>query len=288
MNKFKQYILFVILFIFIINIVSYSKYNYVEYNISPYKYLGKSTFKDEEKKLTSFETYSDLDELGRCGVAFANISKEIMPTEPRTSIGMVKPTGWQTPQSKYDFIDGKFLYNRCHLIAYELAGENDNEKNLITGTRFFNVNGMLPFENKVANHIKNTAHHVLYKVTPIYKGDNLLCSGVVMEAFCIEDDGGDIDFKVFCYNVQPGITIDYSTGKDYVNTIDNIKDEEVVYINFGKVYIINKKKRIIHSPLCRVREKTSNKNIVYSDDGIELLKKKGYVVCNFCNHYLIY
>ncbi len=158
----------------------------------------------------SFETYSELDSLGRCGVAYANIGLDLMPTEERGSIGSVKPTGWET--IKYDNVDGKYLYNRCHLIGYQLTGENANEKNLITGTRYLNMEGMLPFENMVADYIEETGNHVLYRSTPIFEDDNLLASGVQMEAMSVEDNGEGILFNVYCYNVQPGVVIDYATG----------------------------------------------------------------------------
>ena len=158
----------------------------------------------------SFEEYSDLDNLGRCGTAFANIGRDLMPTEKRGSIGSVKPSGWKTV--KYDNVDGKYLYNRCHLIGYQLTAENANEKNLITGTRYMNVEGMLPFENLVADYIKETNNHVLYRVTPIYDGKNLVASGVQMEAESVEDEGEGVKFNVYVYNNQPGIVIDYATG----------------------------------------------------------------------------
>lgn len=181
--------------------------------------IGVASFSDAEKRInTSFEKYSKLDSLGRCGVAFACIGKDIMPTKSRGAIGMIKPTGWQSPASKYDFIDGKYLYNRCHLIAFQLAGENANNKNLITGTRYMNTEGMLPYENMVANHIKKTNHHVLYRCTPIFEGNNLLCEGVTIEAYCTDEHGGSIDFAVFCYNVQPGVIIDYATGKNCLDS----------------------------------------------------------------------
>lgn len=184
----------------------------------PYKDSGKATFNFIEKRRTDeFEIYSELDKYGRCGVAYVNISTWSMPKEERGSIGMIKPVGWQTPQSKYDFIEGKYLYNRCHLIAYELAGENDNEKNLITGTRYMNIKGMLPFENKVAKYVKETGNHCLYRVTPIYEKDNLLCNGVKIEAYSVEDKGKSINFNVFCYNIQPGVNINYKTGENYVS-----------------------------------------------------------------------
>lgn len=172
---------------------------------------NKPYFKESEYTTQSFENYSELDELGRCGVAYANISKKTIPPEgdERGSISNVKPTGWK--QEKYD---NEYLYNRCHLIGYQLSDEDANELNLITGTRYFNVNGMLPFENKVAEYIaENENNHVLYRVTPIFQGDNLLATGVEMEAYSVEDNGQGVCFNVFVYNVQPGITIDYLTGE---------------------------------------------------------------------------
>lgn len=163
----------------------------------------------------TFEHYSELDNLGRCGTAFANISKEIMPTEKRGDIGSVKPTGWQT--AKYDIVEGKYLYNRCHLIAYMLAGENANNRNLITGTRYLNIQGMLPFEVLTADYLEENDCHVLYRVTPIFKDNELVARGVLMEGYSVEDNGKDVCFCAFCYNVQPGITIDYSTGNNFLS-----------------------------------------------------------------------
>lgn len=182
------------------------------YGNEPYKEVNnnKPTFTDSEKELTEKEEYSDLDSLGRVGVAFALISKSTMPTTKRGSIGMIKPAGWHTV--KYDFVDGKYLYNRCHLIAYQLTGQNANPKNLMTCTRSMNVDGMLPFENKVANYIKETNNHVLYRVTPVFDGDNLVANGAYMEAYSIEDKG-KLSFNVYVYNVQKGVTIDYKTGE---------------------------------------------------------------------------
>ena len=184
-----------------------------DYSGKPYVVVneGEPYFTDTEKTTHSFEKYSDLDSLGRCGAAIACIGTDIMPTAPRGTIGAVRPTGWHTV--KYAGIDGNYLYNRCHLIAYELAGENANEKNLITGTRYLNIEGMLPFENEVADYVKYSGNHVLYRVTPIFENENLLASGVLMEGISVEDDGAGIKFNVFCYNVQPGITIDYTTGE---------------------------------------------------------------------------
>lgn len=179
----------------------------------PYVILqdNQPNFSIEDLTTDSFETYSPLDLLGRCGPAYANVSLDTMPTEKRGSIGQVKPSGWQTV--KYDFVDGKYLYNRCHLIGYQLTAENANEENLITGTRYMNVDGMLPFENLVADYIKETGNHVLYRVTPVFEGTNLVASGVQMEALSVEDEGEGVCFNVYVYNNQPGVVIDYATGE---------------------------------------------------------------------------
>ena len=167
-------------------------------------------FLETDLATSSYEYYSDLDDLGRCGVVYACIGTDLMPTEERGNIGAVKPSGWHTV--KYDIVDGKYLYNRCHLIGYQLSGENANINNLITGTRYLNVEGMLPFENMVADYVKETGNHVLYRVAPVFEGDNLVASGVQIEAQSVEDQGEGILFNVYCYNVQPGVTIDYATG----------------------------------------------------------------------------
>lgn len=183
-----------------------------EYSGQPYVIINDNEPYFDKDNLTTqaFEKYSSLDSLGRCGVAYANIGEETMPTEKRGNIGMIKPSGWQI--KKYDFIDGKYLYNRCHLIGYQLSGENANEKNLITGTRYMNTEGMLPFENQVADYVQETGNHVLYRVTPVFEGNHLVADGVLMEAMSVEDRGLDIEFNVFVYNVQPGVKIDYATG----------------------------------------------------------------------------
>lgn len=186
------------------DIDKFTGYNYIELN-------GNIPVFEEIDTSKSFEEYSELDSLGRAGSAFANIGVDLMPTEKRGSIGMIKPSGWHT--IKYDIVDGKYLYNRCHLIGYQLTGENANEKNLITCTRQMNTKGMLDFENKVADYIKSTSNHVLYRVTPVYKGDNLLATGVIIEAKSVEDNGEGILFNVFVYNIQNGIEIDYKTGE---------------------------------------------------------------------------
>lgn len=186
-----------------------------EYSGEPYVVLQDNwpDFDAGDMTTEAFETYSELDSLGRCGAAYANICLEIMPTDSREEIGQVRPTGWHTV--KYDCVDGQYLYNRCHLIGYQLAGENANKQNLITGTRYMNVTGMLPFENMVDSYVEETENHVLYRVTPVFEGGNLVASGVQMEAFSVEDEGEGVCFNVFVYNVQPGIVIDYATGDSW-------------------------------------------------------------------------
>lgn len=187
-----------------------------EYEGEPYIVIDDNIpeFDEEDMVTKGFEEYSDLDFLGRCGMAFANVGQDTMPTEERGNISSVYPAGWENEE--YDFIeDGGYVYNRCHLIGYQLTGENANEKNLITGTRYMNVEGMLPFENEVADYIEETDNHVLLRVTPIYDGVSLVASGVQMEAKSVEDDGEGVQFNVYCYNVQPGVVIDYSTGRNH-------------------------------------------------------------------------
>lgn len=185
------------------NIPSYQGDAYVVIN------QNEPEFIDIDKNFTG-ENYSDLDALGRCGVAMARVGIDTMPTEERGSIGMVKPSGWHTV--KYDIVSGKYLYNRCHLIGYQLTGENANEKNLITCTRSMNTTGMLEWENKVADYVKETENHVLYRVTPMFQDENLVATGVQIEALSLEDNGEGVKFNVFVYNVQEGIEIDYKTG----------------------------------------------------------------------------
>ena len=185
-------------------------------------------FSDEDKNTNVFETYSKLDSLGRCGVAYANICKELMPTDDREDIGNVTPSGWK--QVKYDFISGKYLYNRCHLIGFQLAGENANPLNLITGTRYLNIDGMLPFENLVDDYVDETNNHVLYRVTPIFKGNELVCRGVLMEGFSVEDNGESICFCVFAYNVEPGVIINYADGSSQLDKSKTQSDITVLFV----------------------------------------------------------
>ena len=195
---------------------TYSMENIPPYDGTPYVVLNDNqpSFTEEDMTDVSYEFYSDLDELGRCGVTEACIGRDLMPTEKRGDISSVKPTGWV--QNQYDFVDGKSLWNRCHLIGFQLAGENANECNLITGTRYLNVEGMLPFENLVADYVKETDNHVLYRVTPAFQATELVARGVQMEAYSVEDSGDGVCFNVFCYNVQPGVEIDYATGDNWL------------------------------------------------------------------------
>lgn len=180
-------------------------------------------FTEDELTLDPFETYSQLDSLGRCGVAYANICQELMPTEKRGDISQVKPSGWGH-NNEYEFVDGQYIWNRCHLIGFQLAGENDNEKNLITGTRYLNIDGMLDFENEIADYVKSTDNHVLYRVTPIYDGSNPIADGVLMEGYSVEDDGKGVCFNVYAYNVQPGVEIDYRTGENWASSTYSNQD----------------------------------------------------------------
>ena len=201
-------------------------------------------FTQDEITDESFEMYSDLDALGRCGVTCASVGPELMPTEERGDIGSVKPTGWHTV--KYDCVDGKYLYNRCHLIGYQLTGENANERNLITGTRYLNIEGMLPFENMVADYVEETGNHVMYRVTPIYEGDDLVAEGVLMEGYSVEDAGEGICFCVYAYNVQPGVEIDYATGESWLAGEGDTSDSE----SGDLTYILNTSSKKFHDPSC--------------------------------------
>ena len=251
-----------------------------EYSGSPYVAINDNqpSFTKEDYTTKAFETYAELDKLGRCGVTYACIGVEIMPTEDRGSIGQVKPTGWVT--AKYDFVDGKYLYNRCHLIGVQLTGENANTSNLITGTRYLNVQGMLPFENMVADYVKETGNHVLYRVTPIFDGDNLVASGVQMEAWSVEDEGDGICFNVYCYNVQPGVKIDYATGKSTLDEAHTEKQEEDVN---SSQFVLNTSSKKIHKPTCSGVKSISDKN-KKKVNGAELQQylNQGYEYCGSC------
>lgn len=248
------------------NLPAYSGEAYVELN------NNVPSFKKSQLTKKSFEQYSKQDKLGRCGVAFANVGTDIMPTEERGKIGSVKPSGWQT--TKYDNIDGKYLYNRCHLIGYQLTGENANEENLITGTRYMNTEGMLPFENKVADYIEETGNHVLYRVTPIFKGNNLLASGIQMEAYSVEDKGKGICFNVYCYNVQPGIDIDYTDGSSELadDTITSIK------LNYSKYTLTVGYEKALVATVTPDSAKNSKITWYSSNNKVATVNSKGKVV----------
>lgn len=247
------------------------------YSGQPYVVLkgNEPDFSDVDLQTVSYEEYSELDAYGKCGVAQASIGPDLMPTEEREPIGQVKPSGWQT--IKYDNVDGKYLYNRCHLIGFQLTGENANEKNLITGTRYMNVEGMLPFENMVADYIRETGNHVMYRVTPIFEGNNLVASGVQMEAMSVEDQGDGICFHVYVYNVQPGIEIDYATGNSkFVG--QSVQSEEE-----NSTYILNKNSKKFHQTSCSGVQDIKVENREKYDGNRELLMMRGYEPCKRCN-----
>lgn len=234
-------------------------------------------FTAEDLTWEAFEQYSPLDDLGRCGTAYACVARELMPTEDRGSISSVTPSGWVNKQ--YDFIDGKYLYNRCHLIGFQLTGENANKQNLITGTRYLNIEGMLPFENMVADHVKEEDHHVLYRITPIYQENALVCSGVQMEGWCVECGESKYDedkfmFHIYCYNVQPGVLIDYQTGD---STFSEIGLDGVV-----KDWVLNVSSKKFHEPDCSNAASISEKNRQQITCTRDELIYMGYEPCGIC------
>ena len=246
-----------------------------EYSGEAYVAINGNEPDFEEKDLTTeaYEFYSELDQLGRCGMTVACLGQELMPTEDRESISHVKPSGWV--QGQYDFVDGKSLYNRCHLIGFQLAGENANEKNLITGTRYMNTIGMLPFENMVADYIKETDNHVMYRVTPIYDGDNLVASGVQMEGYSVEDEGDGIYFNVYAYNVQPGVEIDYATGENQAAAIEETGEIQD--------FVLNTSSKKFHVPDCSGLSQTKKENQQEYQGSREMLLAQGYEACKSCN-----
>lgn len=253
------------------------------YTGSPYTVVNDNEpdFAKSDFTTDAFEDYSDLDSLGRCGVAYANICKELMPTEKRGRIGMVKPSGWHTV--KYpDIIKDRYLYNRCHLIGFQLAGENANEKNLITGTRYLNVEGMLPFEDEVADYVKETGNHVLYRVTPVFDGDNLVASGVQMEAESVEDDGAGVKFNIFCYNVQPGIGIDYATGDSWVDDGNTVVENTGTDNAEQTEFVINTNTGKFHKHDCKSVKKMKAKNKEEFSGSRDELIAEGYEPCGSC------
>ena len=283
------------------------------YSGEPYTAVNNNEpyFTSDNLTTEAFENYSELDALGRCGVAYANVCLETMPTEKRGSISEVKPTGWHSV--KYDNVDGKSLYNRCHLIGYQLTAENANQQNLITGTRYLNVDGMLPFENMVADYVKETDNHVLYRVTPIFTGDNLVADGVLMEGYSVEDEGDGICFCVYAYNVQPGITIDYATGDSWLSSengnsdsssggnsavsqsaadksgtqqaavqTESVKDTSAP-VSTGTEYILNTNTKKFHYPSCSsVKQMKASNKKEYTGSRDDLIAQ-GYDPCKKCN-----
>lgn len=293
------------------DIPDYSGKAYVEIN------GGDPFFTDDEITDRAYESYSPLDPLGRCGVAMACLGVELMPTEDRDSIASVTPTGWEyggmSNNNMYDFVPDNYVYNRCHLIGFQLAGENDNEKNLITGTRYMNINGMLPFENEVAEYIEDSGNHVMYRVTPIYNGLDYVARGVLMEAISVEDNGRGVCFCIYAYNVQPGVTIDYFTGVNVangeelpnINTDDDnrqeIMDSDKNEGNFDKEnggasgeenqkpedgeynYVYSKNSTVFHLPGKKCAESIYEENRVYFKGTREELIDEGYKPCQKCN-----
>ncbi len=235
------------------------------------------SFSEEELATQAYEYYSELDVLGRCGYAMACIGKELMPTEDRGSIGQVKPSGWQT--IKFDFVDGKYLYNRCHLIGFQLTGENANPKNLITGTRYLNVDGMLPFENMVADYIKETGNHVLYRVTPIYDGNDPVARGVQMEAISLEDDGEGICFNIYAYNNQPGVSIDYKTGLAYLSEEEIPTQTTITQI----IFVLNINSKKFHTATCEQGKSIRPENREEYNGSRQSLIDDGYVPAGCCD-----
>ncbi len=283
------------------------------YSGEPYTAVNNNEpyFTSDNLTTEAFENYSELDALGRCGVAYANVCLDTMPTEKRGSISEVKPTGWHSV--KYDNVDGKSLYNRCHLIGYQLTAENANQQNLITGTRYLNVDGMLPFENMVADYVKETDNHVLYRVTPIFTGDNLVADGVLMEGYSVEDEGDGICFCVYAYNVQPGITIDYATGDSWLSSVKGNSDsssggnsavsqsaadksgtqqaavqtesvkETSAPVSTGTEYILNTNTKKFHYPSCSsVKQMKASNKKEYTGSRDDLIAQ-GYDPCKKCN-----
>ena len=294
-------------------IPDYTRYAYVEIN------GGDPFFTENEITDEAFERYSPLDALGRCGVAFACIGIEIMPTEERGDIASITPTGWEyngiSNNNKYDFVENQYVYNRCHLIGFQLAGENDNEKNLITGTRYMNIEGMLPFENEVADYVEETENHVMYRVTPIYNGLDYVARGVLMEAYSVEDNGRGVCFCIYAYNVQPGVYIDYFTGVNVAsgeplpeidadnrndiasgnqsgdkpntgnnNTNQDNTDKENVDKGDGEIhdYVLNLNSKKFHYPDKSCANSIKDENKEYYTGTREQLISKGYSACGIC------
>ncbi len=244
---------------------------------------GMPKFGSDKITTISYEYYSDLDSLGRCGYTEACIGKDLMPTEERESISSVKPSGWVNNKYDSELVDGGYIYNRCHLIGFQLTGENANKQNLITGTRYMNVEGMLPFENMVADYVKETDNHVMYRVTPIYDGRDLVACGVQIEAYSVEDEGEEICFNVYVYNVQPGIVIDYATGENWLSTETPKATEDTKPTEGGNnIYVLNTNTKKIHLPSCSSAVSMSEANRDEYTGSIQDLIADGYSACGIC------
>lgn len=244
-------------------------------------------FTEADLTTKAFETYSELDSLGRCGVAYANVGQELMPTEDRESISEVKLSGWIN-KDYGDLVDGGYLYNRCHLIGFQLTGENANERNLITGTRYMNIEGMLPFENMVADYVDETGNHVLYRVTPVYDGDDLVATGVQMEGYSVEDNGEGICYNIFAYNAQPGIAINYTTGNSWLDdSVGAVEGDTSTTVTTDEPavmeYVLNTNSMKFHYPDCSSVSDMSPKNREDYTGTREDLIAQGYSPCGACN-----
>ena len=299
MSAFKK-ILIALLLIFALLVAGYFGRDYIfgtneppislaevpEFSGEPYVVIngGEPFFTKEEITTESYEKYSELDELGRCGVAMACIGRDLMPTEERGEIGHVKPSGWV--QAQYDCVPGKYLYDRCHLIGFQLTGENDNKKNLITGTRYMNWDGMVEFENMIADYVKETGNHVMYRVTPMFYENELVARGVHMEAYSVEDNGEGVSFNVYAYNIQPGIVIDYATGNNWLaedaennggNDATDAPDDSTEV-----KYILNTSSKKVHIPTCGSVSTMSDKNKQEYNGSLEDILAQGYEKCGAC------
>ena len=254
------------------NLPDYSGSAYVELN------GNQPDFDESQFNTQSYEFYTQLDQLGRCGACYANIGRDLMPTEKRESISLVHPSGWM--QAQYDCVEGKNLYNRCHLIGFQLTGENANDHNLITGTRYLNTEGMLPFEDQVAEYVKTTEHHVLYRVIPDFHGSELVARGVEMEAASVEDDA--IRFHVYCYNVQPGVAIDYATGESWLPDSTAQSETAADTSKVQESYVLNMRNKKFHLPTCSSVADMSESNREDYTGSREKLIQEGYSPCRRC------
>ena len=254
-----------------------------KYNGSPFIYVngGEPNFTAEDllEASASFERYGALDKLGRCTECVASVGIDIMPTEDRESLN-VTPSGWINKKYSTDLVEGGYLYNRCHLIGFQLTGENNNRQNLITGTRYLNIDGMVDFENMIARYVKETENHVLLRVTPVFNGDNLVASGVLMEAMSVEDEGEDICFAIFAYNVQPGIAIDYKTGESALSGEE--LPEEPVYDQGTTLYVLNVSSRRVHRPECSGVATMAEHNKQETYETLASLTARGFKACGTC------